>query len=811
MDTTHILCPIPNRSRIFQEDGIETGNSIINNLGAQTSAPSALVESGENEPATYWLTNPTNTLQGNVAAGSVGSGIWYELRKKGPLANAFPDPMYEPLIIFENNVVHSNLGKFAVRLYPTGFLPNGNTQIASGLSSYRNAGTGIFIHKVHKFELTGAVFADNDFSVDLDRAEAILVANTTIIGMSESYRALMGREENAEKICNSVRNKVIGIDLHSWRLRNVEGGFDILDVDINGFDGLDCGMAAPIHMDIFSLKQGGFEVPTTFSSMNITEGGVIDFCDAQNVGIDFYLTDLDGTLAPSSNPTAGPGVLISNGLEMTTFVEPTKCVEIPGGCYQNCRDTCFQSINFEVNAAESEDYSLKVCQRGNPTRCIEVSGSQRYHASNPYLDYPRSFFVHLPPGEYDAVFLDAIRDETLPSFVRQLDDGLPCEGSPLDVAVIVPPITPGYCSELIKNGNAEQSTSVPSFWLTAKNNVGLEVVQGAGVGGTNALAGTKFGSSTILQYLDTRCLTEGAAYSVSARVKLLNEAGEISICDPFTYRCPYLRWVVDGVGNMIISEAQSGADSEGFQIIEGIITVDANVATSSLVYLFVEWIEKSTTVKRKIFIDNVSASASPSSLPTVSPTTAPSAGPTAVSSQSPSDLPTKTPSISPTASPTLIPSSRPVAVPYFLPSATPTADPTSPPTATPSSVPPESEPCDVEYVLWNAVTNLPIGMLQNQLCVPESKVNIEVLATANCPATKSALMTIDGPIIYSRVEDAEPFMQFGDRFKKNFHDIYGRILSIGQYTINSDLYENESLSGNLLVSGSKEFEVVECS
>lgn len=896
------------------EDGIETGNFFVNNLGAMTSAPAILIESGENEPATFWLTNPTNTLQGNVAAGSVGSGIWYELRKQGPLADSFPNPMHQPLTLFENNVVHSNQGRFAVRLYPTGFLPNGNTQIASGLKSYRNAGTGIFIHKVHKFALTEAVFADNDFSIDLERAESINVTNTTIIGMSDSYLALMGREENTEKICNSVRNKVIGIDLQSWRLRNVEGGYDIRDVDIVGFHGLDCGAANPIHMDILSTKQaraelsstretkdsacrfccscsqknpfcdahthllmlpfaitqGAFEVPTTFSDMNVTEGRAIDFCDAQNWGIDFFLSDLDGTLSPATNPIAGPGVLVTNGPKMTTFVDPTNCVEIPEGCYQDCRDTCLQSINFEVNTAESENYTLKVCKRNNPALCIEVSGSQRYNPNNPYGDYPRSFFVHLPPGDYDAVFLDVFGAETLPGFVRRLDEGLQCAGSPVDVAVKVPPTAPGYCSELIKNGNAEESASEPTFWRSA--NGGMEVVQGAGVNGTNALAATRFGfGSKILQYLDTRCFTEGAEFSVTAKVKLLTEAGEISICDPTTDRCPYLRWYVDGIGPRMIAEAQSGADSEGFQVIEGIISVDATVAASNTVYLFVDWIEQSTIVKRKPFIDNVSAravapsasptsspsdgpsafpSGAPSDLPSAKPSIPPSASPTQVPwtspsvspsgalselpsagpSFSPSAFPTKAPatgpsespseaqsavlsvepSISPSASPALIPSADPVAAPSVLPSAKPSADPSSAPTATPSTVPSESEPCGVEYVLWNGNTNLPVEMLQSQFCLPDFKANIQVLTTENCPATRSARMTLSGPITYSRLENYEPFMLFGDKYKQSFHDIYGRTLLVGQYTIHSDLYERKSLNGNLAVLGSMEFEVVEC-
>ena len=104
------------------EDGIETGNSFLRNLGAQTDAPATVISSEESddEPATFWITHPTNDLRGNVAAGSVGSGYWYELRKRGKLMDFFPDPLYEPLGLFADNVAHSTTGKWAIRLYPRG-------------------------------------------------------------------------------------------------------------------------------------------------------------------------------------------------------------------------------------------------------------------------------------------------------------------------------------------------------------------------------------------------------------------------------------------------------------------------------------------------------------------------------------------------------------------------------------------------------------------------------------------------------------------------------------------------------------------
>ena len=664
------------------ENGIETGVSFLRNLGAQIDAPATLIpgnDETDDEPAIFWITNPTNILQGNVAAGSSGSGFWYELKKRGPLENLFPDPIYEPLGLFDNNVAHSCTGTTgAVRLYPPGYLPIGNIEVIfTGSKAYRNAGTGVFIHKVHNFELAGALLSDNDLGVDLDRSEAIKVSDTIIIGMSDSYSNLMGREGGTQKIC-SGQGRAIGIDLHSWRLRNVEGGFDINGIDILGFGGIDCRNLSAIRMDSFTLKQGVFEVLTTFTDMNVEDGAsFIDFCTAQDSGIldCIYLMDLDGSLAPESISTSGPGALVSNGPKMLTFVDPDRCTEIVQGCYQYCRETCFQSIRYEVDPTGTENYKLKVCARGGPaTACIEMTWSKRFNGNKPYGDEPRTFLVHLPSGNYDAVFLDESGSEAWPSYVSRHDEREVCIAS-VDVAIIAPPTTMGDCSELVRNGNADASSSVPLFWLTAYG--GLEVVQGAGVSGTNAFAGTRFGNAKLLQYIDTRCLTEGAQFSIMARVKLLTQSGDVSVCNPSTDRCPYVGVYVEEMGEMEIAEVSDGAN-DGYQSVGGSFSVDASMAGSDRVFIFVDWIgRQQDPIQRKLFVDNVSVSGEfLAVLPSVAPTPTPSADPT----QSPVRTPTLSPSASPSKPPTSQPSMKPTAAPTTeVPSAAPTASPTSSP------------------------------------------------------------------------------------------------------------------------------------
>ena len=110
------------------EDGTETGNEFIMNIGIQTAPVTVLIPSSsaamngdesDNEPATFWITNPSNTWIGNVAAGSQNSGFWFDPLLRGP--NAGRTDIYPkdtstkkgyradrvPLTLFLNNVAHS--------------------------------------------------------------------------------------------------------------------------------------------------------------------------------------------------------------------------------------------------------------------------------------------------------------------------------------------------------------------------------------------------------------------------------------------------------------------------------------------------------------------------------------------------------------------------------------------------------------------------------------------------------------------------------------------------------------------------------
>lgn len=99
------------------EDGMETGNQFMRNLGAYTRKPGRLIpnmgtngQETDGDASTFWIPALGNTWVGNVAAGSIENGWWFEPMMRGPLAGNYPDWKPERVNIhrFEGNAAHSN-------------------------------------------------------------------------------------------------------------------------------------------------------------------------------------------------------------------------------------------------------------------------------------------------------------------------------------------------------------------------------------------------------------------------------------------------------------------------------------------------------------------------------------------------------------------------------------------------------------------------------------------------------------------------------------------------------------------------------
>ena len=103
----------------LQEDGIETSNSYIHNLGVLTRGSSSLLNTDQ-IPATFWITNPQNIFIDNAAVASRAYGFWYDLddHPSGPSFTWNVCPNKEPFGTFENNVAHT-CSEFGLRIWET--------------------------------------------------------------------------------------------------------------------------------------------------------------------------------------------------------------------------------------------------------------------------------------------------------------------------------------------------------------------------------------------------------------------------------------------------------------------------------------------------------------------------------------------------------------------------------------------------------------------------------------------------------------------------------------------------------------------
>ena len=205
----------------FLEDGDETKNQLVHNLGLLTRAalPGEAILPSDRTPATFWITNPDNALVGNVAAGSDFHGFWYSIPKH-PTGLAENDennrtswPRHTPLGLFTQNIAHSNAhdGLFVdngpnapgetetpnyqprVNSAPT---VRGSTKISPAdvavfhkLTAYKNRRRGAWLRGDH-LRLVGACLADNSIGATFAASESflqdsVIVGETANLGTAE--------------------------------------------------------------------------------------------------------------------------------------------------------------------------------------------------------------------------------------------------------------------------------------------------------------------------------------------------------------------------------------------------------------------------------------------------------------------------------------------------------------------------------------------------------------------------------------------------------------------------------------------------
>jgi len=195
---------------VFLEDAVERRNVIEGNLVAavhNTAATGALKVHEIEGSSGMWLSNPDNTVRGNVVSDADGFGYWmgYPQHPVGPSANVPLRPDRTLFGVFEDNVTHSNgregvmldnaetdnAGNFFPRQYysttdgqdPQWPYPTLRRFSIEGLVTYKNQYGG-FWNRVTRPDYTEFVSADNEDRYFAGAGADGVITRSLVIGTS---------------------------------------------------------------------------------------------------------------------------------------------------------------------------------------------------------------------------------------------------------------------------------------------------------------------------------------------------------------------------------------------------------------------------------------------------------------------------------------------------------------------------------------------------------------------------------------------------------------------------------------------------
>jgi hypothetical protein len=177
--------------------------------------------------STFWLTNPDNTLVGNVAAGSDHRGFWYALTKTPMGASSKQvhiKPGKTPLREFRGNSVPTNrFSNFAVDGSPD----QATQKLVGGRYTPRNADGSMAVAVVSDFIsykcLDRAIWMRSD-TVDFKNVRSADKLRSTCFAFSQtmSNTLIVGRGDNsgthsAQRRGHSIYDGPSGLDgVHLW-------------------------------------------------------------------------------------------------------------------------------------------------------------------------------------------------------------------------------------------------------------------------------------------------------------------------------------------------------------------------------------------------------------------------------------------------------------------------------------------------------------------------------------------------------------------------------------------------------------------
>ncbi|MDQ4148387.1 MAG: transmembrane domain-containing protein [Actinomycetota bacterium] len=309
----------------FLEDGAERRNVITGNLGLGTHEVEDGLLPSDQRPATFWITNPNNVLEDNVAAGSDGFGFWYALPEHPTGLSSHQNiwPRRTPLGVFDDNTAHSNADTGLN--VDDGPDADGNTDSTwykpitdpqdpesapvvarfERLTAYMNRDRGVWL-RGENHVVSGAVLADNRAGATFASSETFLedsfvVGETANPGTTESWEEA-GFGGRALPLFWEPDAQIIGFEFYDGRV----GVSNTTFAGFNSNTTRPAGALGYLAPNAFNIHPGNFAKDLEFIDSNRV------YLAAPETGMDGDMSKVFADVDGSVTGTAGAKVAADN-------------------------------------------------------------------------------------------------------------------------------------------------------------------------------------------------------------------------------------------------------------------------------------------------------------------------------------------------------------------------------------------------------------------------------------------------------------------------------------------------------------------
>lgn len=465
----------------------------------------------------------------------------------------------------------------------------------------------------------------------------------------------------------------------------------------HGFDTECTSMGGPrtaIHVGNNQVRNGVFDnSPTIFNNTFQDEplSSRISACWGINNSPENWvryvsIEDVDGSLSGNNPPT--PGFFVQNDNALTTFLDTTKCQEVPDSCLLFCTDTCLRLGIVSVSQDfTTRDFQMHITE-GSKTAIVN-RGNIWFDEKQNHLSAPMPLVLPAPAqagSKYQITFTDKHGDPAWPGYASlNLERAPSCTGgfTAQDVEFIMPDASGDRCLDLFKyddfgNGvhvshdlsrlvfscftqtqfsqsrfllNFSNSSSSFQGWQNFFAGIAVseqpDVVTGAYVINTLRRKDDR-GHVNLSRTLDVSCLlgNVGRAFHLFGKIRMKDRDGNDVATDGTSQLSPKVTLsITGGEANFVHSFFVATLADGSWADISKEIVIPSDIIGATKAQLIIDKAEK-----MEFFISDWGMNLIPSDSPTLSPSHQPSDNPT--------PSPTSTPSISgvPTSlSPTKVP------------------------------------------------------------------------------------------------------------------------------------------------------------